>query len=236
MKKMIFLSILLLYPLKIYLTNYAVFIPDNKETNVYNKNGFNKKQIKIYIKAIFTNRDNKSVFSENEALLEMQDGILNMYIGDDSYFFYQEGAKKAGFDALIKNYNNFKKIYVFENRFNFEKKFKKIIKYKDNFEYCSLYKKKLLLIQKYDYKYFFAYLENVGELFTIINQELYYIYSNAAPSGFREKDIVLAIKNEPYEFELYIYTDISKKRLSKIKNYLKDDQIKFLKNISKLIN
>lgn len=158
MKKIIFLSLLLLYPPKIYLTNYAIFIPDNKKTNVYTKSGAlngekallflykveeqlkDKKKLTKRISEEFFKKDTEQNtlknFTDFSWIYEKKDKDVYVYKWNTPrttisevfyYYIYQEnGKKKFGRTCLFNDLaeKDFDKIYVFEEKDNFEKKAK----------------------------------------------------------------------------------------------------------------
>ncbi|KKP24793.1 MAG: hypothetical protein SZ59_C0001G0111 [candidate division TM6 bacterium GW2011_GWF2_28_16] len=113
MNKFIFLSFLLLYISKIYLKeyNYAVFIPDNKETNVYTKEGaLNGEKALVFLNKIekyklqdqkkLTKRISEEFFkkdTESNNLKNFTDFIWKYEKKDENIYVYKWTTPKTTF-------------------------------------------------------------------------------------------------------------------------------------------
>ncbi|MBU4269268.1 hypothetical protein KJ644_01500 [Candidatus Dependentiae bacterium] len=131
-----YISINLIFS-SLYPAKFAIFVPYSKENKVYVRKKFNESIAKKYLKIILDEilqyaKDNSMIsdkYNENYSLLDQfkffsisdKDVLSGLYrTCDDSkealeYFFYQEkGGSKFGRHRLLKDIENYEKIYVFE--------------------------------------------------------------------------------------------------------------------------
>lgn len=100
----------------IYFNNYAIFIPNNEETNVYNikTQAFSEKMANEYLSTLLD-------YPEWNKSLHIYTKPCAISIDTDKYYFYQEnGHDDFGRRALFKNIKNYKKVFCFENKAKFE--------------------------------------------------------------------------------------------------------------------
>ena len=129
--------LLVLIPKTSYSMKFAIFIPDNLETNVYSNEKFNKDMAKKYLSEIYkqeivnTATNETGIFEDENYLdkiinsvetIAIEKGLCALQIKNNNkmlsqYCFYQEkGGGKFGRRRLLKDIKDYAQIYVFENK------------------------------------------------------------------------------------------------------------------------